>query len=65
MASDSPKGEAARTYFVTVEERAKAIAHGQKPTEWPADVLKGILQECWKRFNDYRKIIERLNRITW
>ncbi len=48
MASDSPKGEAARNYFVTVEERAKAIAHGQKPTEWPADVLKGILQEMLK-----------------
>lgn len=49
MASDSPKGNAAREYFVCVEERAKAIAHGETPTgNLPADALKEILQRILK-----------------
>lgn len=54
MASNSPKGEQVRDYFVAVEERAKALANGQRPSgSLPADILMGILDKYGDRMSNH------------
>ncbi len=54
MASNSPKGEQVRDYFVAVEERAKALANGQRPSgPLPADILMGILDKYGDRMSNH------------
>lgn len=46
MASNSPKGEMVRDYFIAVEERAKALANGQIPAgKVPAEILLGVAEK--------------------
>jgi len=60
MASNSPKGEMVRDYFITVEERAKALSNGQFPTgKTPAEILLGVLHKYGDRLED-----STLNRIV-
>lgn len=60
MASNSPKGEQVRNYFIAVEERAKALSNGQFPTgKTPAEILLGVLHKYGERLED-----STLNRIV-
>jgi phage anti-repressor protein len=46
MASNSPKGEQVRDYYIAVEERAKALTNGQMPAgKIPAEILLGVAEK--------------------
>lgn len=63
MASRSPKGEQVRDYFIAVEQRAKALANGQYPTDdLPADVLLGIVNKYGDRLNN--STVERIIKLA-